>query len=355
MSKHYDITIDYLDDLVNMLLPYRDDMTVKKDLYNLDVLRHRLANNFKSPDIDSINSLEQLNDDIGYYDFYKIFYPFVKKFSETGLYMPNAAVVSYNKTIFSNDRTIKMVQRFFEEQGLFFADPVLDFFKTGANHIKFIQPSINTEGEMYYLSSLDEHFIITPNHPNFTKLTNASHETEHVIDTVRNESFYQNVVIREAPPMFMEMISSDFYAKQLRLTDANYMRRFYIHSLVKANSYNIFYKNQLLYLIHQHSNLSEKELLLLLFKKYKFDSRRIDYLAEYSITEDYYYQISYLIAVELYMIYQTNKERALAILQEIILTGTDDNILSLLEKHGIILNNSIVQYENDLCLKLGIE
>lgn len=76
-------------------------------------------------------------------------------------------------------------------------------------------------------------------------------------------------------------------------------------------------------------------------------------MSNFSLHDLYNYQIPYLIAVELYIIYQKDKDKALNILIKIILHATPYNIFSLLHNNGIILNQHCVKYEKELCFKLG--
>ena len=61
-----------------------------------------------------------------------------------------------------------------------------------------------------------------------------------------------------------------------------------------------------------------------------------------------------MIAIELYTIYNIDKDKALYILRDIIMNGTDNNIFNILKKYNINIGNNIVSYEQDMCLKLGI-
>ena len=49
-----------------------------------------------------------------------------------------------------------------------------------------------------------------------------------------------------------------------------------------------------------------------------------------------------------------SKDKALYILMDIIMNGTDKNIFNILKKYNINIGNNIVSYEQDMCLKLGI-
>lgn len=353
VGKSYNIQSSYLNYLLKVLKNYDYDETVYKDIYTLETLMTKLKNNFCGINED-FNAIEQLISDTEYFDFYRVFYPFVRELAKTGVYFATAANVTYKSIYVTNKDTVKEVKSFFKKQGSFFYEALNDYLEDGTNHLKFIKPTLFTEGEMYFLRSTGDTFVISPNHSNITKLTNLSHEFEHVIDAYHNQKFSNNVVIREAPPMFIELIACDYFAKKYNLLKDGDKRKLFIHSLVKNYSYDILEKNQLLYLINKYKDLNYENLLSLLKNKYHFEKASLNFWAETSITEDYYYQISYLIAIELYCLYQNNKVLALYILQELIFFGNDDNILDLLSYYNISLNKNLGDYEIRLCKSLKI-
>ena len=104
-------------------------------------------------------------------------------------------------------------------------------------------------------------------------------------------------------------------------------------------------------LIFKH--LKEDDLLRCL-KMYDFSEEDIVFLLEESITQDYSYQLPYLIAVELYVIYHNNRKKALAVLEDIILNGDQYNIFDILNKYGIVLNKNVLYYEDFLYKKITL-
>ena len=86
-------------------------------------------------------------------------------------------------------------------------------------------------------------------------------------------------------------------------------------------------------------------------QKYGYDEESFKLFERYSLVNDYYYQISYLTAIELYNIYKNDQEYALFILKELITKANDDNILQFLEHFGICLGESLSGYEDSLLTK----
>ena len=52
-----------------------------------------------------------------------------------------------------------------------------------------------------------------------------------------------------------------------------------------------------------------------------------------------------------HMLYYKDNVLVLSICEDIIKNGTSDNIFNLLDKYGIKLNNSVVDYENKIYKK----
>ena len=150
--------------------------------------------------------------------------------------------------------------------------------------------------------------------------------------------------------MFMEMIAADYIANKYKLHGEGFKRQQYLHAIVKYQAHNIMYKMDALEVIFQNKNLSEEEIIALLEKE-EFDREDLEFYFEQGITTDYSYQIAYLIAIELYVLYYKNKELVLKICEDIIVNGTSCNIFEILDKYGIQLNSNVINYENKIYKK----
>ena len=91
--------------------------------------------------------------------------------------------------------------------------------------------------------------------------------------------------------------------------------------------------------------------MITVLNKEGFSQNDLNFYFEQGIVSEISYQISYLIAIELYMIYYRNKDLALKICEDIIMNGTSENIFKLLDKYGIKLNSNVVNYENKIYKK----
>ena len=351
MEKVYDIKIDDLKKLLNILKNYSSDPVVMADIGILSNYIKRLERNFSEK---SISLYERLLDDAGDIHFYKPFYPFSEKFSNIGR-SQNELVFNTSYSFFpiSDEQAMEDAEIFFRDQGDFFYSGFSSFQEEAEDHLKFINPQTDTAGETLTLKSTGEAFVFVPNYSNITKFTILIHELEHAIDFFSNQYFLDSFVIRETSAIFMELIATDFISKKYNLFDDNFQRRNFLHTLIKSQASFLGDKNELLDLVNKHKHLKEDDLLRCL-KMYDFSEEDIVFLLEESITQDYSYQLPYLIAVELYVIYHNNRKKALAVLEDIILNGDQYNIFDILNKYGIVLNKNVLYYEDCLYKKITL-
>ena len=160
----------------------------------------------------------------------------------------------------------------------------------------------------------------------------------------------EDVVVNETAALFMELLATDYISKKYCLLDDGKKRKNYLHFILKSQA--IFLKDKITFLklIEKNRHLSKEELFKEL-KKHKYTEEDIAFFLESTMIQDNSYQIPYLIAIELYMIYCKNKEMALMVLEDIIMNGNKDNIISLLDNYGIKLNSHILEYEKHVLKK----
>lgn len=349
MKKAYNIKTKDLETILKVLKSNMYDSVVFTDALRLEDYIKRIKNGF-SP-TETISIFEQIQDDLEYYDFYKPFYPIVDRFIATGRTVDQLdSDVRYKSILLDDVQVFSDVEEFYGHQSKLFFSQFLCFKEEAHDHLKFVKENLDTDGETLFLKSIGEAFVFAPNYSNITKFTILIHEIQHVIDFYINPHFSDEYVIRETIAMFMEMIAADFIAKKYKLKGENFKRQQYIHAIVKYQSHNIMYKMDTLEIAEQNRGCSQKELFDVLDKE-GYEEDDLDFYFEQGITTDYSYQIAYLIAIELYVIYYKDKELALSICEDIIVNGDSDNIFELLDKYGIKLNSNVTSYENKIYKK----
>lgn len=352
MVKRYNIQLSELDNLLDMFCAYSNDEDVMTDIENLKIFIERLKKSFNTPKQDS--TIERIAVNLGQLSSYNRLFPYIKVLLNKGMYFSDSVDPDYEEINLSHVHSIDLCRDFFLEQGSFFSDAFDEYSEDIEDRLMFIEPNENCDGEIHYLKTTGDAFLLAPDHKDIRKATILTHEFEHVIDCFNNHNFYKNTFIREISAMFMEMIGCDHLAKKLGLHEDCVSRRYHIHSIVKANAFYIPDKMELMRFMNKHRDMDEKSIIKEVDMVLKYDKDYVDYLLGSYLSEDYYYPISYMIAIELYTIYNEDKDKALYILMDIIMNGTDENIFNILKKYNINIGNNIVSYEQDMCLKLGI-
>ena len=349
-AKKYCIDINKFYMMRNILENFYPENIYELEL--IDFCIKRLNNDFFTKRIST--SINRLRRDSFLLDKYKKFYPYIRTFVKKGIYIETLFQPNYHEIIINDNEALNIAGNFYSDLDLFFKKQFDSFYNEASDHLEFIKPNINTEGEIHFFESFGEAFAFIPDYPNFTKVSILIHELEHIIDSFSNPKFYTNLVIREVTAMFMEIIGCDYLEEVLDIKGDSNVRKFYIYAINKMNADDLAYKIQLLHLIRKNKQLKNKDLMNLLINEYNFSKNVIDELSNYSLEEDYYYQISLLCAIELYYIYKKDKDLALYIIKDIILNANDDNIFEYLNKYNINLNERVFCYEDELCLHLGI-
>lgn len=353
MASKYNIKVKNLEMLLDIISAYDgSDEMVDFDIVTLTNAINRLKNNFDTSQ--DIPIADKLARDISLLEEYQECYDYVLDFLSKGLYFERSVNAKYKSIYLKHDDTLDLCMDFYTHQGRFFSEAMEEFYKEKDDHLKFFKPNKFSEGEMVFVQSTGDAFVLSPNYRNFKKATILIHEFEHVVDAYNNPVFYNNMIIREFAAMFMELIGCDFIAKRLSLREDHLIRRFEIHSIVKSAAVYIPTKTEILEFTKGISDESVESVTKKINNKFDVDHDYLNFLLDTHLAQDYYYQISYMIAIELYTIYQIDKDRALYILMDIVVNGDDENIFEYLKKHNIVLNSNLINYENDMCFKLGI-
>lgn len=353
MKRQYNIDknhIEYILDTVTKAECYDDAVLL---MYLKDCLKHNFNNQKYGTDFCDLDLLNDLKIQCNHLSKCRPFYPIVKKFGTGCLLLDGSEYkANYKRMILPEKDSVDLSEEFFHECGPFFSNAFKFFKEDAKDHLKFISPSRCSTGEIYYVESTGDYFMFIPRYNNITRTTTLLHEIEHFLDIVNRDSFRFQSLINECSAIFMEMIGCDWIADKLKAGKDNIKARFAIHTLIKTESLDIVARNNFLSFVDKHCDLDDKYLIEKLCE-YGYNQDDLYYFLGTSLDHDYCCQISYLIAIELYTIYQQDKEKALFILKHIIMFGTNSNILSILNKFNIKLNTNAVKYELDMCLALA--
>lgn len=351
MGKTYNYSLKDLRQLLNLLKSYQyTSPEIDADIENLTYFINYLYPEESKEKRGFTHISTLIRQEIREHDFLKPFEYFIKEFAWMGESIRTLSITpSHQDIIIPNAVAVADATSFLASHGPFFKEPLDEFYCDITTHLKFTNKDLEATGGTLYLRSTGDAYVYVSNRHNITKTSILTHELEHVIDFFNNPDMYNSLITREVIPVFMELVSLEHYSEKYNIKNEAYQRMLYTYSTLKERALNFIEKMDMLDTVAKYPNLSDDNLLKLLQDK-GFDLNFLIYLIKMPI-QDFYYQIPEIIAVELYFLYQTNKERVISILEDISLHGNDSNILELVASHNIKLTKNIPEYEYHLLSK----
>ena len=341
----YKIDLDELSKILDGLVAF-DEKAYQEDFRQLSLLFNGLKSNFENFRVTEFKLEDNLSRNYNISELLRVFYRYYRNFYKISQKFSTFDIADYVKLSLSDKDCLDLVRSFFAEQGDFFAKPLELFYKQINSHISFIKPNENTSGQMVYLSSIKQAFVVIPNSESIEKVLTTVHEFEHVIDAYNNPLFHQAEIVRESTAVFFEMIAADRINDMLNTGIENLKRRYLIDNIISNDIDYVYYNFQLLH--HYGLFKGKKEDLYAYLNTKGFNEYAIEQLSFLSLSLQSYYLISYMIAVEIYVLYGKDKELALFIIKQIVMEANSDNIIEVLDKYGIHLNENMYNYKKDL-------
>lgn len=283
--------------------------------------RYRLSSGWE------INNYRNIiEDDFAMLDYYGIYCPYVRQIGEVGeqlVIQPNDDLTTITT---STDKILKIGQVFFDSVGGYFASKystLTSRFKDTL-HIRTLPKDIVTVGQTYSVYNTDITFIELGINKTLQDYVSAIHEFGHGISCAINPTAmydFGKYCFIELESLFFELLSLDFLSDELGLVKDSFdistqLLKDYSYSSqlisAKLDMYNDLNDSQLYkkktvekYLINEVgcSDLGVKEVLKI------------------KMRDNLHYIISYLTAIELYLIYISDKRLALDLLLKITLSS----------------------------------
>lgn len=272
---------------------------------------------------EKVNFRRVIEDDFSILDRYGIYCPYIRRLDEFGDSLeikPNSELTNINTT---TQKILSVGRDFYNSIGGVFASKYITMaarFKDTL-HIRKISPNIVTCGQTYSVYKTDIVFIELGINKTAQDYVSSIHEFGHGISCAINPNAmydFGKYCFIELESLFFEMLGVDYLSEKLALEKDSFdismqVLKDYIYSAQlicsKLDMYNTLNDRQ----------LSDKRTL----KKYL--SKEVDYNAlgvkdvlNTYMRDYFHYIISYLTAIELYMIYQSDKTFALDLLYKII-------------------------------------
>ncbi len=260
---------------------------------------------------------------------------------------------TFHRSSLSKDDLITLTHDFYKSLNRYFFGNFMKNFRHRRDHVVFLNdPDDVYCGEAISIKYTNEAFLSIGRFFTIEDYLTTIHEFAHATSFQINPNHvdYDKRAFSETIALFMELLASDYYLEQTKDYDA---------SIYKINTHleyidNAQVVNLIIYLIKKeqqlgHEYTSTKEMRQQLTKD-SFSDEIFDDAFLFSGIAHEEYLASYMYAIELYMLYKENKDKALDLLKRMILLDemNEEEYYSNIKKLGIIPNFSLRSFERDL-------
>ena len=221
---------------------------------------------------------------------------------------------------------------------------------------KLPQSVVNEYGKTYQIAHTNDIFIDVCYNNTLQDYCSSIHEFGHAISLLTNPNHLETskFPLVEVDSIFFEMIGNDFVGKHLNLEKDSILNSAYIFNDMLGTAHLLSAK------LDAFSALTPKELYnkgivrRYICRNSIFDKSDVDDVIYTSLCDYSQYTISYLVAIELYMIYQDNPQFALDLLNRIILLDEQNSIdyFNKLKELGIHPGEHVNEYINIISERL---
>ena len=294
------------------------------DRYDEMMARKKMGDSFR----ERVNFRYVIDDDFYILDNYGIFCPIIRDFCDIGMSLEVKPNTKLPTIAVSTNSILTVSKDFYDGIGGIFSK---QYSKMAANfrdrlHIRKLSSNVVTSGQTYSVYKTDITFIELGVNKTAQDYVSAIHEFGHgiscAINPVAMYDFGKYCFI-ELESLFFELLGLDHLSNKMNLEKDSFdisiqVLKDYIYSaqliVDKLDAYNTLDGNQL-----YNKNV---------FRNYLINEAGCNKLAVNDVLRTYirdyfHYIISYLTAVELYIIYQSDKLLALNLLQKIITIKQD--------------------------------
>lgn len=355
--QKYNWTIDDLIDRLKKIekLKEEEEDLERKNMYDIDIENLNLwINELTIPDVS--NTLKLL-------DNYKIDKENIKEnrflweeislFIESAKEFPNLIPVSKTNSLSKKD-ILDLTHDFYKSalDSMLFHN-FLKFFRKRYTHIKFVRGTgiENNLGEAMCIPSLRESFISITRYYEIEDVLSTIHEYSHALSTSLNYMHLLNTTYCEIDSLFMELIAADYLENIFKDGEAilaktyGYEAQYSIADTLKRKI-DIIKAEEHFFPDGFKSNKELKECA----KRYCYlENDEVDNLIQ-NIDYSFNYPISYLFAIELYKLYQEDKDKAIYYLKKIIYLNckTDLEYYGELKRMGLIPNLHTREFNKEM-------
>lgn len=275
--------------------------------------------------VERVNFRRVIEDDFSILDNYGIFCPYVRRLDELGECLEVRPNSELPKISVSTHKILTVSRSFYDSIGGIFASKYVEMAKRFKDtlHIRKLPQKVVTNGQTYSVYNTDITFVELGVNQTTQDYVSAIHEFGHGISCAINPMAmydYGKYCFIELDSLFFEMVGLDFLSSNLSLEKDSFdiniqVLKDYIYSAQlicsKLDMYDSLSPDQL----YEKRNVKNY-----LFNEIGYNKLGANDVMNTYIRDYLHYIISYLTAIELYMIYQSDKSLALDLLHKIIIT-----------------------------------
>jgi len=237
--------------------------------------------------------------------------------------------------IVPKEKIITATNDFYNYIGGIYLEKYNEYYQTGAIYIKFSKATNNTwGGDILRPEGVNEAFLNLYLFNGTYDIASSVHEHGHAIGASINETHLKNPFVNEVESIFFELLCLDIIDKNEY--DFDEIKR------AKETSISVYhgFLNSIdsKYMTTLSGISDRKRALEIIREKYELDADYIDGELLYPLNNLVNYATSYLVAIELFLLYKRNRYAALNILEQIIRIESynEEDILNTLHNYGII-------------------
>lgn len=283
-----------------------------------------------------------ISDDLQIIKKFGFYFPMIREFNESFDYSKISPQNQLAKRPFKNPQLISLTTAFYNRQSEVFKSTYAELASHFQSRLYFSKPNKynGLDGETKPIYGTDLVYININKSNTIRDCITTIHESSHGIAYLLNNDVIwddNKTCFREVDSLFFELLGTDYVDANLNTTlDCHQLKvatfKDYLYSagliVSKADMYNALSSKDL------NNRRAIKEFLK---QEIGCDKIGIQDVMQTYVREYFHYIISYLTAIELYLIYQTDQDFALDLLYKIIMLKDKNNqeYLNEIRKLGI--------------------
>ena len=258
----------------------------------------------------------------------------IENFSELDIDIGNHEIPN-NFLFFTDEDILDITNDFYKNQNKSIYRKFLEFYNERRNHLVFVEGFHPESNITFFIPYFNEIFMSINKTNTLSTLYSSIHEFAHAISFKYNSevTLYDKnkQLFLEIETLFFELVASDYFTTNINTKD-EYHEIIQNHYLFLHESKIFDDRMKIANLVMQSDIKTNEEFRKICNEELHFTNDYLDNIMKQNTLEILKYLTSYLFAIELYELYKKDKEKALHILEKIML----------------MKNNSTLKYYNNI-------